>query len=181
RLVAVYMIDAVLAVDAVPADVPACAVRDQSGCTVAFSAIGEDGEAGRRRLRRALVWDGGRLVDLNGRDALCVNPISGVAHGGRTAIREHAGATNATGLEWEAHPALQSGRVTAECRDGLLRHSQARGESFRRGGSWADRRKAMPYNLFYGDIERDVQARIAAWRGQSDVRPSRQSNSASRT
>jgi hypothetical protein len=63
----------------------------------------------------------------------------------------------------------------------VLRHTKARGESFRRGGSWADRRKAMPYNLFYGDLERDVQARIAAWRGQSDVRPSRQSNSASST
>lgn len=181
RLVAVYMIDVILAADAVPAAVPACVVRDQSGCAVAFSAIGEDGEAGRRRLRRALVWDGGRLVDLNGRDAVCVNPISGVANGGRTAIREHAGATNATGLEWEAHPALQSGLITAGCRDGLLRHSQARGESFRRGGSWADRRKAMPYNLFYGDIERDVQARTTAWRGQSDVRPSRQSNRASST
>jgi hypothetical protein len=182
RLVAVYLIDAVVAVDDVPPAVPACAARDQAGCLVAFSAVGEDGDgAGRRRLRRALVWDGERLVDLDGRDALCVNPISGVVDGGRTEIRAHGGATNATGLEWEAHPALQGGLITAECRDGLLRHARARGESFRRGGSWADRRKAMPYNLFYGDLERDVQARITAWRGQSDVRPSRQSNSASST
>ena len=31
-----------------------------------------------RRLRRALVWDdAGRLVDLDGRPALCVNPVTG--------------------------------------------------------------------------------------------------------
>ncbi len=180
RVVAVYLVDAVIAAEDVPTVVPACDRREQARCIVAFSAIGEDGEAGRRRLRRALVWDdAGRLVDLGGRAALCVNPVSGVRNGGRTTIRDHAGATNATGLEWEAHPALQGGLITAECRDGLLRHTKARGESFRRDGSWADRRKAMPYNLFYGDIERDVQARVAAWRGQSEVRPSRQSNSAS--
>lgn len=181
RLVAVYLIDAVVAAEDVPAAVPACARRDQAGCMVAFSAIGEDGEAGRRRLRRALVWEDGRLVDLEEREALCVNPISGVVDGGPTALRDHAGATNATGLEWEAHPALQGGLISAECRDGLLRHSRARGESFQRGGSWADRRKAMPYNLFYGDLERDVQARAAAWTRQSELRPSRQSNSASST
>jgi hypothetical protein len=84
RLVAVYLIDAVVAVDDVPPAVPACAARDQAGCLVAFSAVGEDGDgAGRRRLRRALVWDGERLVDLDGRDALCVNPISGVVDGQR--------------------------------------------------------------------------------------------------
>jgi hypothetical protein len=180
RLAAVYMTDVILAADDLP--LPACARRDQAGCVVAFSAVGDDEEVGRRRLRRALVWDDrGALVELEGRPTVCVNPISGIAGGGRTAVRDHAGATNATGLEWEAHPALQGGLITAECRDGLLRHSKARGESFRRGGSWADRRKAMPYNLFYGDLERDVQARIAALRGQSDVRPSRQSNSASST
>ena len=30
-------------------------------------------------------------------------------------------------------------------------------------GSWADRRKARPYNLFYADTEADVHARLTAW------------------
>jgi len=34
------------------------------------------------------------------------------------------------------------------------------------GGSWADRRKIVPYNLFYGDIERDVSVRLAAWQAK---------------
>lgn len=182
RVVAVYLIDAVVAKDETPPSLPPCGRRDQASCTVAFVAVDQDnGGAARRRLRRALVWDGGRLVELAGRPALCVNPVSGTVDGGPTPIRAHAGATNATGLEWEAHPALQSGMISAACVEGVLRHTPPRGESFRQAGSWADRRKSMPYNLFYGDLERDVQARASFWRRQSEVRPSRQSNSASST
>ena len=184
RLVGVYLIDAIVAADGLPSSTPACRDRRGFGCVVAFSAV-EDGDdaAGARRLRRALVWDqAGRLVELEGRSALCVNPISGSVDGGRSAIRRHAGATNATGLEWGARPALQTGLVTAECRDGILYYSAPRGESFRREGGWAERRKAMPYNVFYGDLEADVVARTGAWRrAQSEVRASRQSNSASST
>ena len=52
-------------------------------------------------------------------------------------------------------------------RGGLLRHTEPTTESFRETGSWADRRKSRPYNLFYGDIEADIQARLAVWRGRS--------------
>ena len=51
----------------------------------------------------------------------------------------------------------------AQCREGLLRHSRPDLESFREQGSWADRRKARPYNLFYGDLEADVAARLDAY------------------
>ena len=184
RIVAVYLIDAIIAADDVPETLPACARRDQAGCILAFSAVGDDDDgAAARRLRRGLVWDDrGRLVDLAGRAALCVNPIDGRRDGGTTSIRAHAGATNATGLEWGARPALQGRLITATCRGGLLRHSHARGESFTRTGGWTERRKALPYNLFYGDLEADVRARAEAWvQGQSEVRPSRQSNNASST
>ncbi|RZJ38884.1 MAG: DUF3089 domain-containing protein, partial [Brevundimonas sp.] len=72
-------------------------------------------------------------------------------------------ATNATGLEWGARPALMAREVAAQCRDGVLRYTEPKLESLRLTGSWADRRKSRPYNLFYGDIEADVQARLAAW------------------
>ena len=168
RLAGVYLMDVVVAADGLSPAVPACQRRDQAGCVVAFSPVGEGNDgAARRRLRRALVWDErGRLVDLDGRTPVCVNPLTGATGTAPAGARAHRGATNATGLEWGAHPALMTREVAAQCRDGLLRHTEPRLESFRESGSWADRRKSRPYNLFYGDLEADVEARLAAWRAR---------------
>lgn len=165
RLVAVYLMDVVIAVDGLTAGVPACESQAQAGCIVAWSPVSEDNDgAGRRRLRRALVWDErGRLVDLAGRPALCVNPVTGSTATAPVEARLHHGATNATGLEWGVRPALMAREIATQCRDGLLRHTELTTESFRETGNWADRRKSRPYNLFYGDIEADVQARLAVW------------------
>lgn len=165
RVVAVYLMDVVAAVDQLPASFPPCANRRQTNCVVGWSPVAEDNEgAARRRLNRALIWDErGRLVDLDGRQVLCVNPISGSTDTGRVDARLHQGATNATGLEWGARPALMAREVSAQCRGGILRYTEPKLESLRLTGSWADRRKSRPYNLFYGDIEADVQARLAVW------------------
>jgi hypothetical protein len=168
RLVAVYLTDVVVAADGLSPRVPACARRDQVGCIVAWSPVSEGNDgAGQRRLRRALVWDErGRLVELNGRPALCVNPVTGSTDTAAVAARLHQGATNATGLEWGARPALMAREVATQCRGGLLRYAEVKTESFRETGNWADRRKSRPYNLFYGDMEADVQARLALWRAR---------------
>ncbi|MGV9007066.1 MAG: DUF3089 domain-containing protein [Brevundimonas sp.] len=165
RLVAVYLMDVVVPADGLSRHVPACATRSQTGCVVAWSPVGNDNEgAARRRLRRALVWnERGQLVELNGRPALCVNPVTGSTDPRPVEARHHRGATNATGLEQGARPALIAREVATECRDGLLRHTEPKLESFREQGNWSDRRKARPYNLFYGDIEADVEARLALW------------------
>lgn len=166
RLVAVYLMDVVAAADALPRTVPACARRDQIGCVVGWSPVSEGNDgAARRRLTRALVWDArGRLVLLGDRPALCVNPITGSTDPAPAPARAQRGVTNATGLEWGARPALMAREVSAQCRDGLLRHTDPKLESLKLTGSWADRRKSRPYNLFYGDVEADVQARLTAWR-----------------
>lgn len=166
RLAAVYLIDVVVAAGGLSPAIPACERRDQAGCVVAFSPVGDGNDgAARRRLRRALVWDArGRLVELEDRKPVCVNPLTGSTDTAPAPARAHRGATNATGLEWGAHPALMTREVAAQCRDGLLRHTEPDLESFRETGSWADRRKSRPYNLFYGDLEADVQTRLAAWR-----------------
>jgi len=169
RLVAAYLMDAIVAADQLSPMTPPCATRRQIHCVVAWSEVGEgDDGAARRRLRRALVWDDrGRLVDLAGRAAVCVNPVTGSTGQEEVPARMHRGATNATGLEWSARPALIAREVATQCVDGLLRHSRPDLESFRERGSWADRRKARPYNLFYGDIEADVAARLAAYAAQA--------------
>lgn len=165
RVVAVYLMDVVAAADSLSPAVPACARRDQIGCIVGWSPVGEGNDgAARRRLNRALVWDArGRLILLEGRPALCVNPVTGSTDPAPAAARVQRGATNATGLEWGARPALMAREVAAQCREGLLRHTEPKLESLKLTGSWADRRKSRPYNLFYGDIEADVQARLVIW------------------
>lgn len=173
RLAAVYLMDVVVAAAGLSPEVPACARRDQVGCVIGWSPVGEGNEgAARRRLKRALVWDSrGRLVELEGRAALCVNPVTGSTDGAPVEARAHRGATNATGLEWGARPALRAREVATQCRDGLLRHTEPDLEAFRATGGWADRRKSRPYNLFYGDIEADVQTRLRAWRDARQPRP----------
>jgi len=165
RLVAVYLMDVLIPVVRLAPSTPACEGRDRIGCIVSFSAVNEGNDgAGRRRLRRALVWDArGRLVELDGREALCVNPVTGSTSTAPVAARENRGATNATGLEWGARPALLARETATQCRGGLLRYSDPEAESFRHPGTWTERRKARPYNLFYGDIEADAEARLARW------------------
>ena len=165
RVAAVYVMDVLVARETLATALPACATATSIGCVVGWSGVGETNDgAARRRLRRALVWDdNGRLVDLNGRPALCVNPVSGAADGVAVPARRHHGAANATGLEWGVRPAFIDRVVATRCREGVLRHTELTTESFREVGNWADRRKARPYNLFYADIERDVERRLNIW------------------
>jgi hypothetical protein len=186
RLVAVYLIDTLVAVERLADETPACIRPDQTGCVLAWSEVraGQSGVgAAARRLRRALVWDdAGHLVDLAGRPALCVNPVLGAAVDTPAPQRMSRGATNATGLEWGARPALMTREISADCEGGLLRTDYRDLESLQARGDWAERRKSQPYNLFYGDVEADAQARVAAWQArQSNPPASRQLNSASST
>lgn len=165
RIVAVYLIDVIVAAENLSPSVPACATATTIGCVVGWSQVGDENEgAAWRRLRRALVWDEtGRLVDLAGRKALCVNPVSGANSEAAVPARLHHGAANATGLEWGVRPAFIDRAVATRCVEGILRHTELTTESFREVGNWADRRKARPYNLFYADIEADVERRLNVW------------------
>lgn len=165
RIVAVYLIDVIAAAENLAPTVPACATATSIGCVVGWSQVGDQNEgAAHRRLRRALVWDdAGRLVDLEGRTPLCVNPVSGATGAAAVPARLHHGAANATGLEWGVRPAFIDRAVATQCRHGILRHTELITESFKEVGDWADRRKARQYNLFYADIEADVERRLNVW------------------
>ncbi len=165
RLVAVYLVDVIIAVDDLPPTTPPCASPVQINCVIGWSQVDETNDgAAWRRLRRALVWDAnGRLIDLEGRAVLCVNPVSGSSDPAHVPARRHRGAANATGLEWGLRPAFIDRAVATQCRGGLLRHTELRTESFKEVGNWADRRKARQYNLFYADTEADIERRLAAW------------------
>jgi len=170
RLVAAYLMEGLIAT-ARFRDIPLCQQTGEFGCALAWRSVeqGDDTEA-KRVLRRALVWDErGALVGADEAPTACVNPVTGSVKQSVSAMRDSRGATNATNLEWGARPAFQSRIVAAECRDGILWRSPLNSESFRPKGSWADRRKIPPFNLFYADIEADVLNRIGAWEKSNGV------------
>lgn len=163
RLVGAYLIETVVPADAPP--IPPCQRPGQPGCLAAWaSAYERDAERAQAILDRSLVWQGDHLVNLQGRRPLCFNPLLGAVTGAEAPARLSQGAANATGLEWGARPAFLTRQVSAQCEEGILRVSRPRSGTLKPTGSWADRRKAPPYNLFYADLEADAQARVAALR-----------------
>ncbi|MBL8553681.1 MAG: DUF3089 domain-containing protein [Phenylobacterium sp.] len=166
RLVAAYLVDTVVPADAPP--IAPCVERRQAGCLAAWAPIHEgDFDAAARLLDRALVWTAdGRLDNLAPRPALCWNPILGAVTDQPAPARLHLGAANATGLEWGARPAFMARQVSAYCGGGVLHVTKPKSSSLKQSGSWADRRKAPGFNLFYADLEADAKARLAAWRAR---------------
>lgn len=167
RLAGVYLIETVVPADAYgpTAPVPACVDRSQARCVVAW-ATPADGD--RRRARdRALVWDAeGNLVDLEDRPALCVNPLTGSRTDAPADEKDSLGAANASGMGWGVRPPFLKREVHTRCVEGFLDVSKPGSSAFRRAQSWSDRLKVAPYNLFFGDLEADGQARVSALLGR---------------
>jgi hypothetical protein len=168
RLAAVYLIETVVpAQNYGPTSPPAaCTRRAEAGCVLAWKS-GSAVERGRIR-ERSLVWAGADLVNLAGRQPLCVNPLTGTVTGDAIPAKANLGAANATGLDWGDRPPLLAREVEARCEDGILKVSRPKARTLRPGGGWADRLKLPPYNLFYGDLEADARARVAARLGRPD-------------
>lgn len=167
RLAAVYLIETVAPAANYGADapVPACQRRNQAGCVVAW-ATPRDGDR-RQTRQRALVWDAdGALVDLGDRAALCVNPLTGAQSNDPAGEKDSLGAANATGMGWGVQPPFLKREVRTRCVEGFLDVSKPKSTAFRPARSWADRLKVAPFNLFYGDLEADAQARVSALMGR---------------
>ena len=167
RLVAAYLQETAVPADQFGARSPvrACERRDEAGCVLAWISIRRgDFPRALRLLRRTVVWnDRGRLVGLDGREPLCVNPLLGAASEADAPPRLNLGAANATGLEWGATPGFMTRQVGAACVGGILNVTRPRSASLRRSGGWLERLRAEPYNLFYADIAADARARLAVW------------------
>ena len=161
RLAAAYLIETVAPADAPP--LPPCVAKGQPGCIAAWASLPESaGDTGRAMLDRALVWSpSGELQTLEGRSALCFNPIMGATTEAPAPARMNLGGANATGLEWDARPGFQTRQVGAHCQGGVLRVTTPKSGAFLRTGSWTDRRRVPGYNLFYADLEADALERVA--------------------
>jgi hypothetical protein len=187
RLVAAYLLSTVIPAD--PTPVPACRRRAEAGCVAAWAAAYEGDLQRPQALKdRSLVWGrDGQLVNLEGRQPLCFNPVLGAVTQAPAPARSHLGAANATGLEWGVRPAFLARKIRTECIGGILRISRPKSQSLKLSGSWGDRQKVPGFNLFYADLEADALARLAAWRAlpppapptpqPASLPPGRQSNS----
>jgi hypothetical protein len=171
QLVGAYLIETIVPANEYGPDalVPACLARAESGCVVAWGSLQDgDFQAAQELTTRSLVWKGGdELVTLDGRPPLCVNPILGARSDVRAPAKLNLGAANATGLEWGSRPALLKRQVWAQCQGGLLHTGRPKSTSLRDSGSWTDRRKADGFNLFWGDLEVDAQARLATFKARA--------------
>ena len=170
RIAGVYLMDTIVAADALPASGPLspCRMRLEAGCTLAWASVpADDPQRGLRRLSRALTWTpDGRLADLRGRPTLCVNPLTGGTDQPSGTAKVSRGAANATGLEWGARPAFLAHEVSATCQAGMLHVSAPLAPSLQPTGGLFGRRRLAPFNLFYADEETDARARVEAWTGK---------------
>ena len=159
RMAAAHLIETL-----VPAASPGlqpCAIRGQPRCVLAYAAVrAGDSDAAQRRLKRALAWDGDRLVELAGRPALCVNPVLGTLGATKAPAQDQLGGADATRLEWGTRPGFLPRQVESQCQGGVLYVSRPKSPSLRPRGGWAERRRAPGYNLFWADLEADAQARL---------------------
>lgn len=173
QLVAVYLIESLVPEEINGKsylDLPPCAARVQTGCVVAYQTVAsEEPESLLLLLRRGVYWnEAGYLEALDSRPAICVNPLTGAAGGGGTDEKASLGATNATGLEWGTPPPLIPHKVSARCVRGLLTVDKPSSPAFKAADTWEGARKVNSYNLFYGDLQADFQARADLFRTTSE-------------
>lgn len=139
---------------------PVCQSRRQFGCVVSYVSINSGRpDVALQVLQKAVYWQGDTLQPMGSQKGVCVNPLSGAASGDEVAARHSLGATNATGLEWGTEPALSVRKVSARCLGGLLFVDKPKSPSFKDDGTWEEQRKVNSYNLFYGDLQADIQTR----------------------
>lgn len=171
QLVAAYLLETLApqSLFTTPGSVPVCQTREATGCAVSYLSV----DAGRpdqalQALKRAVAWQGNNeLVTLGSDKPVCINPLTGTPTSDDVEAHRSQGATNATGLEWGAEPALILRKVSARCLGGLLLVDKPDSPTFRDRPAWVDQRKINPYNLFYGDLQADMQARWQAYQNRS--------------
>ncbi|MGB6231382.1 MAG: DUF3089 domain-containing protein [Litorimonas sp.] len=166
RLAVAYVVDYPLPLDLFEgplSELIPCESATQTGCVVAFGTImpGETVNA-ERFLERLLVHDGSRFRSVEGREPLCVNPLTWTRDEDYVPERLHLGGVAAEGLEPDIRPAPRPNQVGAQCLDGLLLVDRPRSRSLRRPFQIGAKFRTLPSNLFYEDLRQNAMARVSA-------------------
>jgi hypothetical protein len=160
RVVAAYVVGwPISAASDLPAlGLPACSAPQQTGCILSWMTFGEPANPDfiLDEWQKTAGYNGG---ERRQEDALCVNPISGVANGA-AAPRDNPG-TLIPSADM-ASATLEPGAVGAHCAKGLLILDGVPpqlGSFVLPGNNY----HVYDYALFWGAIRRDADRRLAAW------------------
>jgi hypothetical protein len=163
RLVAVYAIGSFLPTDIQARGMPICRSARQTRCAIDWNSVSPDGAEARRR-GGGLIWLDGRYQPFGDHRVVCVNPLDW-----RPDSAAPAGAN--LGSEPPAQGAALSkpipGQIDAACKDGMLQVDIPAGLDrdflgpLTRGGVY----HVLDYNLFYMNIRKNADARVAAFTG----------------
>lgn len=176
RLAAAYVIGAATTADSLSSLSPALPVCDDADavrCIVSYIDFEKRFDEEMRRIRnRSLVWsaDGG-LRSVKDASIVCVNPLSWSVDEAHQPADRNIGAASATGIAAGAPPPPIPRAVGAQCVDGILVVDTPARRILRRGDWFGDKWRAQPFNLFYYDLARNAETRIAALQALLDHEP----------
>jgi hypothetical protein len=121
---------------------------------------------------RSLIWDAkGDLVSMKGGDLVCVNPLTWRIDDAYAPPERNIGAASATGVAHGARPAVIAKAVGARCEKGILIVDTPQRRILRRGNWFGSKWKAQPFNLFYYDLARNAEGRLAALEQRLAIEP----------
>lgn len=170
-LAAVYVLDQAVLAGGLQANGPlarlqTCRSRLQSGCLVSYSTVDAGDSRGERLLAsRSIIWDGTGYALLQGRPAVCVNPLNG-GEELSASPRLNTGSAAGAGLEWGTPPALLPGETGARCEAGGLVVEVNRPAALSRPRFELGTRYTTPaFNLFHDPLGADAARRVAAHGG----------------
>lgn len=159
RMVAAYLIGGSFPSesleDTIPG-VPLCAAPDQTGCLVAYATIraGSSGD----RYDEIRIWTASGRETFVDPTLLCVNPVSWSTGAERTAREDHLGGVR---FDDDLSPSPDPMILTAACEDGLLTIELFDDDY----DTFGDDFHIHDYSLFYMDLRRNAEARVAAFLG----------------
>ncbi len=126
-------------------DIPVCASPEQTGCWMTWNSLGPDAEKS-------------RIID----SAVCVNPLTWTTDGTYAGPELNLGGV--VFVEGRDEPPMPDiGVVSAQCVDGALIISRPKGKAYSFMPMGRDNYHIYDYGLFYVNIRRNVEQRVAAF------------------
>jgi hypothetical protein len=142
---------------------PICAFPGDVRCLVSYTDLEPRFDEEMARIRnRSLIWSqSGDLTSSKGERFVCVNPISWTITEDYVGPEAHVGAASATGIGYRDSPPALAKTVGARCADAILIVDKPRQKYLRRGDWFGAKWKTQPFNLFYFDLAKNAEDRLA--------------------
>jgi len=169
RFVAAYLAGATVPLDLFDgalAPLEPCRSPDQIRCVAAWATF-TDGVSADEFFEHALYWDRDELLPSEHKSVLCTNPLSWSTRERVVSAAQNHGARILTRNRQNPLGNLIPNAVGAQCRNGIL-YTDTPPRGFRRSFIPGDRANHLAdFNLFFLNIRKNVEDRLAAYRTQT--------------